>query len=425
MTVALPGADEAGRRLLGQAWVGGSARKALGFIVALWIFSGGFVIVEPSPYEVMFIVAFTVALAGGLKLHRDTLPVLIITLAFAPFALISPFFMRYQGVLDGLIFNLVTIFLLITSYFAANFVAQSPHANMRLIAKAYVAIAVITALVGALAYVGILPGEDVFLRFGRAKAFFNDPNVYGPFLMLPAAIVLQRTLLGTGRAALWSGLAYLVIFVGVFVSFSRGAWGHFAATSLLVFAMAFFLEASAREKVRLLLIAIGGIMVLAAAMAVLLSIPVVAELFVHRFTLTQSYDTGETGRFGRIWYTLDLALNNPWGIGPLEFGYLRISEQPHNTYTNVLLTYGWGGALAYYVLVGWTLLVGGKTLLRPSPHRTLLIPVFATFVPMILLSGIIDTDHWRHWFLVTGLVWGICAAYGAPDRSGRAARLLP
>jgi O-antigen ligase len=279
--------------------------------------------------------------------------------------------------------------------------------------------------VGALAYVGILPGEDVFLRFGRAKAFFNDPNVYGPFLMLPAAIVLQRTLLGTGRAALWSGLAYLVIFVGVFVSFSRGAWGHFAATSLLVFAMAFFLEASAREKVRLLLIAIGGIMVLAAAMAVLLSIPVVAELFVHRFTLTQSYDTGETGRFGRIWYTLDLALNNPWGIGPLEFGYLRISEQPHNTYTNVLLTYGWGGALAYYVLVGWTLLVGGKTLLRPSPHRTLLIPVFATFVPMILLSGIIDTDHWRHWFLVTGLVWGICAAYGAPDRSGRAARLLP
>jgi hypothetical protein len=44
---------------------------------------------------------------------------------------------------------------------------------------------------------------------------------------------------------------------------------------------------------------------------------------------------------------------------------------------------------------------------------------------MILLSGIIDTDHWRHWFLVTGLVWGICAAYGAPDRSGRAARLLP
>ncbi|WP_332714815.1 O-antigen ligase family protein [Pelagibacterium mangrovi] len=425
MTVALPGADEAGRRLLGQAWVGGSARKALGFIVALWIFSGGFVIVEPSPYEVMFIIAFTVALAGGLKLHRDTLPVLIITLAFAPFALISPFFMRYQGVLDGLIFNLVTIFLLITSYFAANFVAQSPHTHMRLIAKAYVAIAVITALVGALAYIGILPGEDFFLRFGRAKAFFNDPNVYGPFLMLPAAIVLQRTLLGTGRAALWNGLAYLVIFIGVFVSFSRGAWGHLAATSLLVFAMAFFLEASAREKVRLLLIAIGGIMVLAAAMAVLLSIPVVAELFAHRFTLTQSYDTGETGRFGRIWYTLDLALNNPWGIGPLEFGYLRISEQPHNTYTNVLLTYGWGGALAYYVLVGWTLLIGGKTLFRPSPHRTLLIPVFATFVPMILLSGIIDTDHWRHWFLVTGLVWGICAAYGAPDRSGGAARFLP
>ncbi|WMT88563.1 O-antigen ligase family protein [Pelagibacterium sp. 26DY04] len=422
MTAALPGQIGLDRRPLGQAWAGETARKALGLIVALWIFSGGFVIFEPSPYEVMFIIAFAVALMGGLKLHRDTLPLLFIVLAFTPFALISTFFMRYQPVLDGLIFNLVTIFLLITSYFAANFVAQSPFAHMRLIAKAYIAIALITSVVGVLAYVGVLPGEDVFLRFGRAKAFFNDPNVYGPFLILPAAIVLQRTLLGTGRTALWAGLAYLVIFVGVFVSFSRGAWGHLAASSLLVFAMVFFLEATAREKVRLLLVAIGGVMILAAAMAILLSIPVVAELFTHRFTLTQSYDTGELGRFGRIWYTLDLALNNPWGIGPLEYGYLRISEQPHNTYANVLLTYGWGGGLAYYVLVGWTLLVGGKTLLRPSPHRTLLIPVFATFVPMIMLSGIIDTDHWRHWFLVTGLVWGICAAYGAPSSTRR---LLP
>lgn len=425
MTVALPGDVGLDRRPLGQAWAGETARKALGVIVALWIFSGGFVLFEPSPYEVMFIIAFAVALMGGLKLHRDTLPLLLVVLAFTPFALISTFFMRYQPVLDGLIFNLVTIFLLITSYFAANFVAQSPFAHMRLIAKAYIAIALITSVVGALAYVGILPGEDVFLRFGRAKAFFNDPNVYGPFLILPAAILLQRTLLWTGRSALWAGLAYLVIFVGVFVSFSRGAWGHLAGSSLLVFAMVFLLEASAREKVRLLLVAIGGIMVLAAAMAVLLSIPVVAELFTHRFALTQSYDTGELGRFGRIWYTLDLALNNPWGIGPLEYGYLRISEQPHNTYANVLLTYGWGGGLAYYVLVGWTLLVGGKTLLRPSPHRTLLIPVFATFVPMIMLSGIIDTDHWRHWFLVTGLVWGICAAYGTPVANGRSARLLP
>lgn len=421
MTLALPAPTALAQSERGRAWLGASARKALGLIVGIWIFSGGFVIVEPSPYEVMFLLAFAIALAGGLQLRRQTLPLLFIVVAFTPFALISPFFMVYQGVLDGLIFNLVTIFLLITSYFVANFVAQAPHTNMRLIAKAYVAIALIASVVGTLAYMGFLPGEDVFLRFGRAKAFFNDPNVYGPFLILPAMFVLQRVLLTSGRSSLWNGAAYLVIFVGVFVSFSRGAWGHLAASSLLTFAMVFFLEASAREKVRLLLIAIGGLMMLAAAMAVLLSIPVVSELFAQRFSLTQSYDTGELGRFGRIWYTIDVVLTHPWGIGPLEYGFLRITEQPHNTYLNVALTYGWGGAIVYYLLVGSTLVAGSKALVRRA-HRPLLIPVFATFVPMIALSGIIDTDHWRHWFLITGLVWGICAA--APH-TGRRERQLP
>ncbi|WP_417581228.1 O-antigen ligase family protein [Pelagibacterium sp.] len=410
MTLALPGQTALAQSDRGRAWFGASANKALGLIVGIWIFSGGFVIVEPSPYEVMFLLAFAVALAGGLQLRRETLPLLVVIIMFTPFALISPFFMRYQDITDGLIFNLVTIFLMVTSYFAANFVAQAPLAHMRLIAKAYIGIALITSVVGTLAYMGLLPGEDVFLRFGRAKAFFKDPNVYGPFLILPAMFVLQRVLLSTNRrTAILNGLAYLIIFVGVFVSFSRGAWGHLAASSLLIYALVFILEASAREKVRLLLLAVGGLMVLAFAMSVLLSIPVVADLFTQRFSLTQSYDTGELGRFGRIWYTLDLALTNPWGIGPLEYGYLRITEQPHNTYLNIALTYGWGGAIAYYLLVGSTLVAGSKAL-AGATYRPLLIPVFATFVPMIALSGIIDTDHWRHWFLVTGLVWGICAA---------------
>lgn len=425
MTLVLPDRASLDRTALGQAWRARTTHAAFGTMVALWIFSGGFVVFEPSPYEVMFILAFAVALAGGLRLHRETLPLLLIVLAFTPFALTAPFFMRYQDVFDGLIFNLVTIFLLVTSYFAANFVAQSPHAHMRLIAGPYIAAAILTSMVGVLAYIGVLPGEGIFLLYGRAKAFFNDPNVYGPFLILPAMFVLQRMLLGTGRTVLWNGLIYLVIFVGIFVSFSRGAWGHLAVSSALVFAMVFFLEATAREKVRLLLMAVGGVMVLAVALAVLLSIPIVADLFEQRFSLTQSYDTGELGRFGRIWYTLDLALTNPWGIGPLEYGFLRITEQPHNSYANVLLTYGWGGGFAYWVLVVWTLVLGTKTIFRPSPNRPLLIPVLATFVPMIILSGIIDTDHWRHWFLVTGLVWGVCAGYGTYDPSRRAARLLP
>jgi len=405
----------ADRSELGRRWFRTLAQNALAISVAVWIFSGGFVLVEPSPYEVMFVITFAIALVGGLKLHRGTLPLLYVILAFTPFALISVFFMRYQEVSAGLLFNLVTIFLLVTSYFVANFVAQAPARHMRLITGPYIAIALIAAIVGTLAYVGLLPGENVFLLFGRAKAFFKDPNVYGPFLIFPAMVVLQRALLGNGREMAWNGLAYLILFIGIFVSFSRGAWGHLAASTALVFFMVFALEATARQQVRLLLIAIGGVMALALALAALLSIPDVAEFFLQRFSI-QSYDTGETGRFGRTWYTLELAISNPWGIGPLEYSFMRISEQPHNTYANVMLTYGWGGAFAYFALVGWTFVVGARAIVLPCANRLLLIPVFATFVPMILLSAIIDTDHWRHWFLITGLVWGLCAGQVAQRR---------
>lgn len=418
---AIASSEAADRSALGRAFLAARVQTLLKALVAVWIFSGGFVLIEPSPYEVLFIGAFAIALAGGLKLHRDTLPLLGLILLFTPFALIAVFQVRYMDVFEALIFTLVTVFLMITSYFAANFVAQAPFAHMRLIGWAYIVAALIAAVVGALAYLGLLPGEGIFLLYGRAKAFFKDPNVFGPFLILPAMFLLQRVLLGNAKQALIGGGLYLVLFVGVFVSFSRGAWGHLALSSAMVFLLCFFLEARARDKVRMLLLAIGGVMALSAALLALLSIESVAALFVERFSLTQNYDTGETGRFGRIGYALDVALTNPWGIGPQEFSFMRITELPHNTYINVIHAYGWGGALAYFVLAGMTVWLGIAALARRSPNRLLMIPVFSSIVPLFLLSAIIDTDHWRHWFLLVGLVWGISAGYGtvAPEQRRR------
>ena len=35
----------------------------------------------------------------------------------------------------------------------------------------------------------------------------------------------------------------------------------------------------------------------------------------------------------------------------------------------------------------------------------------ATFVPLCIEAAIIDLDHWRHFFLIAGLIWGVTAAY--------------
>lgn len=402
--------SEASRKVAGAVYVRGRAATLLDWLVAFWVFSGGMVITEPSPYELSFLAVLGVSLFAGFGLHRSTLGLLVLFASFIPFALIAAFQVKFNAVDGTLIFQAVTIFLLFTAYFAANYIADAPQKRMRLIVNAYIATAVLSALVGTLGYLQVIPGADLFTRYDRAKAFFNDPNVYGPFLILPAMYLVQRVLLGRGSRAIWASLLFAVLFIGIFVSFSRAAWGHLAASCALAFLLVFVLEAQARDKVRMLLIAMAGSLALIVALAGMLAIPAVNRLFEVR-AAAQYYDEGETGRFGRQAYVFELALSKPLGIGPLEFRNLRITEEPHNTYANVFLSYGWGGGLVFVLLIVTTVWRGVRYLFRPSPNRLLLIPLVATFVPLSAEAAIIDLDHWRHFFLIAGLIWGVTAAY--------------
>jgi hypothetical protein len=414
------------RRVLGAAWLQARLGTALAGTVLLWVFCGSVVITEPSPYELAFALVFVVSLfTGAFAFQRSTLGLLVLWALFIPFALIGAFQASFTPLLDAMLFQLVTIFLFFTSYWVANYVAQAPQQRMRLILLAYTVTAVLSALLGTLGYLGLIPGESLLTLYGRAKALFKDPNVFGPFLILPAMYALQRVLLGSPRRALLGGAVFLVLAIGVFASFSRAAWGHFAVSALLVYVLCFFLVAQAREKARMLVLALVGFMALSVAIGGLLSIPSVQRLFETRAS-AQNYDEGESGRFGRQGYAFELALENPLGIGPLEFRNLRIREEPHNSYVNVLHVYGWGGGFAFIAFVGVTIWRGVRFVARPSPNRLLLIPLVAVFVPLAAEAAIIDVDHWRHFFLVAGLLWGVTAGYRvvAKDGDGRLSALI-
>ncbi|MEO5808148.1 O-antigen ligase family protein [Devosia sp.] len=401
---------DAGQKALGLAFMRERARRMLDGLVAFWVFCGGLVIVQPSPYEFAFVLVLPVALFAGIGLYRSSLGILALLVGFLPFALIAAFQVTFSSISDSLIFTIITAFLFTTAYFLANYVAEETIVRVRLIINAYTAIAVITALIGAGAYLGVIPGgEDLFLRYGRAKALFEDPNVYGPFLILPAAFALQRILLARGRRSFWAAVVYLILFVGVFASFSRAAWGHLAFTSVMVLVLVFWLEALAHDKVRIMILSLVGIAGLAIAMGGLLSIPAVGKLFETR-AASQEYDSGETGRFGRQGYAFDLALDHPWGIGPGEFHNMRIIEEPHDTYVSTIHVYGWGGGAMYYMFAALTLWKGFSSLTRPSPFRPLMIPLISTFAMLAGEAAIIDIDHWRHYYLLAGLIWGVSAA---------------
>ena len=74
------------------------------------------------------------------------------------------------------------------------------------------------------------------------------------------------------------------------------------------------------------------------------------------------------------------------------------------------MVYGWIGGMAYIMLLLATLWIGLRTVLVRTPWQPYLISAFAAFVGEVLEGFVIDTDHWRHFFLLLGMIWGLAAA---------------
>ncbi|MCF6344813.1 MAG: O-antigen ligase family protein [Devosiaceae bacterium] len=388
-----------------------AAQPVLHFFVAIWVFGSSFVLFEPSPYELLFFLVLPLAVIARVGIHIENFGIFLIFALFTPFALIAVFQVNLASQTEGLIYTLVTLFLFFTSYFVANYVADAPYENMRNIMRAWMLTAIFASLVGTLAYLSLIPGEELFTRYGRAKGFFKDPNVFGPFLILPAMYALQKILLGKLNKAFWPAIFILILSIGIFVSFSRAAWGAFLLASILVFGFCFWFEANARTKIKMMVLGIVGALAAIIVLLGLISIPSVGKLFSERNQVVQEYDGGDAGRFGRQKFAFELAINNPLGIGPLEFRNTKIGEEPHNTYVNIFHVYGWGGGLLFIILILLTLKKGLKSVAKRSKNRLLMIPLISTFIPLIIEAAIIDIDHWRLFYFMLGLIWGVSASY--------------
>ena len=376
----------------------------LGTLLWLTGLAGAFVFVEPSPYEIMGLVTIVMFAISGLALRVTLVPLCALLILY-----VIGFGIAVVPLLDQpktLIWVMVSLFMAMTTLFFAAMLGTNTEERLKLLMRGYMAAAVIAALAGIVGYFHLVPGASgLFLLYERARGTFNDPNVLGAFLVLPALLALQRVLSQRFIEAARSALLLLLLVAGLFLSFSRGAWGQFAFSAALMMFLT-FVTSHARERMRIVLFAALAVMVLAAAIAILLSIPQVADLFNQRAALEQSYDEGPTGRFGRHVLGLLLALDTPLGIGPLQFHNL-FPEDPHNAYLNAFMSGGWLSGFAYLTLVAVTLVSGLRFVFIATPWRATYIAVYSAFVGVAGESLIIDTDHWRHYFLILGVLWGL------------------
>jgi hypothetical protein len=376
----------------------------------LWLmgFAGGFVFIEPSPYEIVALAGMALIGVTGWSLRTPLMPlVLMLILLNLGYAIAV---VQVADEQKAVTWVLISIFLAATAIFYAAVLSTNTQTRLGYLLRGYMAAALIAALAGIVAYFHLLGDlSDPLVLYGRARGTFNDPNVLGAFVVLPAIVLFQRTLVGRPGVVLRSGIVLLVLLVGLLLTFSRAAWGQFVLSAIVIMALSIATAPSAKSRIRIVTIGIMGAVLGAIFLAALLSLHEVADLFNERATFEQSYDVGHFGRFGRYVLGAQLGLDRPFGIGPLQF-YKFFGEDPHNSYLNAFMSGGWLSGFAYLTLTAVTLTSASRFLRADTPWRATYQVIYAAYVGVAVESAIIDIDHWRHYFLILGALWGLMVA---------------
>ena len=380
---------------------------------SLWLIGAisGFVVIEPAPYEFAIMLSALVFVATRMTLRAAHVPLLLMLIFYN-----IGFATSLVPVIElpkTARWTAISCFLSLTALFFAMALADDTARRAEVLLRGYILSAVITSAIGVLAYFKLIPGWEMFILALRVSSTFKDPNVFGPFLVLPGLIVLQRIMFGRLRDAPFNGTIVLTIAAGLLLSFSRGAWGHFAASAAIMLFLSYVTAHSPAERVRIVVFAAVGAVTIAAFIVALLSIDAVDVLFKERASLVQNYDAGHLGRFGRHILGALMIFDHPLGIGPLQFNKY-FPEDPHNSFLDSFMAGGWLGGFTFLALVLVTLAIGFRQVFARTPWQPISIAAYAAFVGEVGESYIIDVQHWRHYYLIMGLVWGLAIAGRAP-----------
>jgi O-antigen ligase len=361
---------------------------------------------QPVLFDLVLILCMGFFFTLGLKFPRGLVwPVAMWGMVLAGYGIGGMTAMHVDKVTD---FMQVAAYLVCAFIFFASYVFEAPERRLRMIFNAYAVGAVIAASTGIAGYLGILPG-DSYTLFGRATGTFNDPNVYGPYLIAPTLYLGLRLSKARSARALLVVPLIGVLVLGLLLSFSRGAWGAFLLSGAVFLGLTLATSRSSAQSFRLIAFsAFMGLLVIGIVGAAL-STPKVQQLFEQRASLTQDYDVGEEGRFDSQRRALTMALERPLGIGPEQWAIINKLDT-HNVYLNILVGGGFLSGIGFLIFLGMTFVSGKRAIFANGPGQEYLIVAYACIVGHMAEAFIIDVDNWRHLFLLFGMTWGCILA---------------
>jgi O-Antigen ligase len=370
--------------------------------------SGAVVFIEPSPYEVVTLAAIVMFFATGLRLRLVFMPLLLLlVLLNVGYSIGAIPFIEQSEVANWIA---TSWYMAVTVIFFAMVVSEDTEARLDMLRRGLIVGGMIAALSGIAGYFNLVPGgHDLLTLYERARGTFKDPNVLGAFLILPALFALQSVVTDRLGKSFRSTIALGIMALAILLAFSRAAWGGLAITSGFMLALMVLTSPSRAQRSRIIVMSVVAVIVVVVLLAVLLSFDSVGEMFRQRASFDQSYDEGRFGRFGRHVLGADMALDLPFGIGPLQF-HNYFPEDTHNSYLNAFMSGGWLAGVCYPALVFITVIMGFRHAFVRVPWQRAYLAIFSAFLGTVGESFVIDTDHWRHFWMMLGAMWGMFAA---------------
>ncbi|CQR57844.1 putative membrane protein [Paenibacillus riograndensis SBR5] len=182
----------------------------------------------------------------------------------------------------------------------------------------------------------------VFSQYNRILGIYNDPNVFGYFLVMILAIKIAST-----RKKTW--LSYVLIFIDfLFILLSQSRWCILISVVLLIF---YFVQMNKFSKVRFAVISIILLI------SLIFLYPNIVNIIITRFNKNISGDTNFTDpRFVHwAYYINDLRSVIPHllfgkGLGATGMGNNYIIME--NSYLDIMYKLGLIGVCVYYINIG-------------------------------------------------------------------------
>jgi O-Antigen ligase len=366
------------------------AAVAIGFLLL------AIVRVEPAPTDVILGAVIAVAFVTGRFALERTPPAAVVLIGI--FLVIN--LLASVEVVDAAraaAFLSTTVYLCIFALWLASYVDSWRRA--RLLVRTYISAALASTLLVLCALLLPIPGQEIFITGGRGLALFKDPNVFGPFLV-PAALILLEELL-TPRLLRSRALVKIAMFVllslGVLFSYSRAAWLNLGIGVAVVLVVLGLRRGGAARALKLLVVLLLATMALAAVVAATDS----AEFLQERARF-QAYDVG---RFSAQRLGLAAAEQYPLGIGPGQFENF-VSISAHSTYVRTVAEEGFLGFVTLVLLLLFTLHWAAQNAVRGrNPYGVGSAALLGAWAGLLANSFFIDTIHWRHLWLLAGLIW--------------------